>query len=150
MTVTIRQATIDDLMALTPLFDSYRQFYDQPSDLDLARRFLRDRFAHAESIIFIAQGDDGGALGFTQLYPSFSSTRAARIYVLNDLYVAPVGRRRGVGAGLMAAAAAYGRAVGAVSLGLSTATTNLTAQSLYAAQGWTREASFFDYELALT
>lgn len=150
MPIATRQATIDDLDVLTPLFDAYRQFYEQRSDLDLARRFLHERFTYAQSIVFIAHdGNDGAALGFTQLYPSFSSTRAARIFVLNDLYVAPAGRKRGVGAALLTAAADYARAVGAVSLSLSTAQTNLTAQSLYEAQGWQRDAVFLGYDLAL-
>ena len=148
MTITTRRATIDDLESLVPLFDAYRQFYKQPSDLELARRFLRERFEHAQSIIFIAE-EDGVALGFTQLYPSFSSTRAARIFVLNDLFVAPAGRKRGVGAALLAAAAAYGRNEGASSLGLRTARTNLTAQSLYEAQGWRRDELYLSYDLSL-
>ena len=149
MTLSTRQATIDDLDVLVPLFDAYRQFYSQPPDPDLARRFLRERFEHAQSIVFIAE-EDGAALGFTQLYPSFSSTRATRIFVLNDLFVAPAGRKRGVGAALLAVAAEYGRNEGASSLGLRTARTNLTAQSLYESQGWTRDAVFLSYDLPLT
>ena len=149
MVISTRRATIDDLDALVPLFDAYRQFYKQPSDPDLARGFLRERFEHAQSIIFIAE-EAGSALGFTQLYPSFSSTRAARIFVLNDLFVAPAGRKRGVGAALLAAAADYGRGAGAVELGLSTARTNLTAQSLYEAHGWQRDDVFLSYDLSLT
>lgn len=150
MTLSTRRATIRDLDALVPLFDAYRQFYAQPTDHDLARRFLRERFEHAQSIVFIAEDDGGAALGFTQLYPSFSSTRAARIFVLNDLFVAPGGRKRGVGAALLAAAADYSRGEGAASLALSTGRTNLTAQSLYEAQGWKRDDVFLSYDLSLT
>ena len=149
MTISTRQATIDDLDALVPLFDAYRQFYSQPADSDLARRFLRERLERSQSIIVIAE-DGGAALGFTQLYPSFSSTRAARIFILNDLFVAPAGRKRGVGAALLAAAADYGRGEGAASLALRTGRTNLTAQSLYEAQGWKRDDVFLSYDLSLT
>src|SRR5271166_852532 len=95
--ITVRQATIFDLDILVPLFDAYRQFYRQPGDMGLARQFLRDRFEHNESIIFIAESK-GSAVGFTQLFPSFSSTAASRIFVLNDLFVSPEARRMGVGA----------------------------------------------------
>ena len=154
MTLSTRRATIRDLDALVPLFDAYRQFYAQPTDQDLARRFLRERFEHGQSIVFIAEEiaeeDDGAALGFTQLYPSFSSTRAARIFVLNDLFVAPAGRKRGLGAALLAAAADYSRGEGAALLALRTARTNLAAQSLYEAQGWKRDDVFLSYDLSLT
>jgi GNAT superfamily N-acetyltransferase len=117
--VAVRQATILDLDLLVPLFDAYRQFYRKPSDLDLARRFLLERFQHNESVIFLAVRQDGGAAGFTQLFPSFSSASAARILILNDLFVLPDARRMRVGSLLLAAAAAFGRAVGAVRLTLS-------------------------------
>src|SRR5262245_64799943 len=95
--VTVRQATIADLDLVAPLFDAYRQFYRKPADLALAKRFLLERFQHNESIIFVATGEDGAALGFVQMFPSFSSGAAARILILNDLFVIPGARRMGVG-----------------------------------------------------
>jgi len=146
--VTVRQATIFDLDVLVALFDAYRQFYRQPGDLGLARQFLRDRFEHNESIIFVAERA-GSAVGFTQLFPSFSSTAAARIFVLNDLFVSREARRSGVGALLLGAAARFGREVGAVRLTLSTEVTNVTAQALYEGEGWVRRDEFYVYNLAL-
>ena len=147
--VTVRQATVFDLEILVPLFDAYRQFYRRPGDLELARRFLLERFQHNESVIFVALSDDGSGAGFTQLYPSFSSASAARILILNDLFVAPEGRRSGVGAMLLAAAVRYGREVGVVRLTLSTEVTNVTAQALYEKEGWKRQTDFYSYDLAL-
>ncbi|MCX6598159.1 MAG: GNAT family N-acetyltransferase [Acidobacteria bacterium] len=144
----VRQATIEDLDLLVPLFDAYRQFYRQPGDPDGARRFLRDRFEHQQSVIFLAF-DGGQAVGFTQLYPSFSSGSMARIFVLNDLFVAPQGRQRGVGSALLLAAAAYGRQAGAARLVLSTETGNTAAQSLYERLGWKRDTAFYAYQLGL-
>ena len=112
--IAVRQATIFDLDLIAPLFDAYRQFYRKQSDLGLARRFLLERFQHNQSIVFLALLPDGSAVGFTQLFPSFSSASAARIFILNDLYVQPEARRKRVGALLLAAAASFGRAVGAV------------------------------------
>jgi GNAT superfamily N-acetyltransferase len=147
MTVTTHQATIHDLESIVPLFDAYRQFYGQAPDLDLARRFLRERFAHRESWIFLARDANGDALGFTQLYPLFGSVRCERKYLLNDLFVAPAARRGGIGAALLNAAAQFARADGAASLSLSTAIDNRTAQRLYESLGWTRDADFCEYEL---
>src|SRR5260370_34721798 len=147
--VAVRQATIFDLDLIAPLFDAYRQFYRKPSDLGLARRFLLERFQHNQSIVFLALQQDGSAVGFTQLFPSFSSASAARIFILNDLFVQPEARRKSVGSLLLAAAARFGRAVGAVRLILSTEVTNETAQALYETERWTRQTDFYVYNLAL-
>src|SRR6202162_5173772 len=82
--VAVRQATIFDLDLLAPLFDAYRQFYRKQSDLELARRFLLERFQHNQSIVFLAVRQDGSAVGFAQLFPSFSSASAARILILRS------------------------------------------------------------------
>ncbi len=145
----VRQATIFDLDLLAPLFDAYRQFYRKPSDLGLARRFLLERFQHNQSIVFLAVRPDGSAVGFTQLFPSFSSASAARILILNDLFVRPEARRARVGSLLLAAAATFGRALGVVRLTLSTEVTNEAAQALYETEGWTRQTNFYVYNLAL-
>jgi GNAT superfamily N-acetyltransferase len=149
MNVTVRQATVFDLDLIVPLFDAYRQFYRKPGDLELARRFLLEKFAHNESIIFLAMLPDGSAVGFTQLFPSFSSVSAARILILNDLFVRPDARRMRVGSLLLGAAAEYGRSIGAVRLTLSTEVTNVTAQSLYEGEGWVRQEEFYNYNFSL-
>jgi GNAT superfamily N-acetyltransferase len=147
--ITVRQATIFDLDLLVPLFDLYRQFYRWPNDPDLARSFLRERFEHNESIVFLAMLGNDAAVGFTQLFPSFSSAAAARIFILNDLFVLPEARRMGAGSQLLTAAAALGRAMGAVRLTLSTEVTNDAARALYEREGWKRQTDFYAYNLAL-
>jgi GNAT superfamily N-acetyltransferase len=144
----VRQATVADLDILVPLFDRYRQFYGQASEPERVRQFLRDRLEHNESVIFVAVREDA-AIGFTQLYPSFTSLGLARIYVLNDLYVDPATRRTGAGAALLEAAADFARGVGAIRLVLSTALTNFSAQALYEKSGWKRDAEFCTYQLGL-
>jgi GNAT superfamily N-acetyltransferase len=146
--ITVRQAVLADLDAIVPLFDGYRQFYGRASDLQGAREFLRARFEHGESVIFLAF-DGGEAVGFTQLYPSFSSQWMARAYVLNDLFVAPQGRRKGVGTQLLSAATRFARELGAVRVSLATAVTNHTAQAVYEAAGWKRDEQFLVYHFAL-
>jgi GNAT superfamily N-acetyltransferase len=144
----VRQATVQDLDALTPLFDAYRVFYRKASDPGGARSFLWDRFSNLESVVFLAEVK-GKAVGFTQLYPSFSSGSMARILVLNDLYVAPEERGKGAGRALLAAAAEYGRTTGALRLTLQTELTNARAQQLYEANGWKRDEVFCSYTLEL-
>jgi len=147
-TITVRQATLADLDALIPLFDGYRQFYGRPADSIAAREFICARFNHGESVLFIAH-DDENPIGFSQLYPSFSSVSLARVFVLNDLFVHEKARRNGVGTKLIAAATDFAKTVGAIRLTLSTATTNAVAQSVYAAAGWKRDEQFRVYHLAL-
>ena len=145
--VAVRQAVFADLGALVPLFDAYRQFYGQAGDLAGAKAFLRDRFEHSQSVVFIAE-EGGRAVGFTQLYPSFSSVSMARTFVLNDLFVAPDRRRKGIGEMLLQSAAEFARNVGAVRLTLSTAVANAAAQALYESAGWRRDEKFYVYNLA--
>jgi len=147
-TITIRQAVLSDLEALAPLFDGYRQFYGRPSDLQAATEFLSARFNHGESVLFIAH-EGHKAIGFTQLYPSFSSVSLARTFVLNDLFVDEHARRKGVASKLMAAAVDYARSLGAVRVSLSTATGNEAAQKLYQAIGWKRDEQFLVYHFAI-
>jgi GNAT superfamily N-acetyltransferase len=144
----IRQAVPGDLSRLAPLFDRYRQFYGRPSDEDGARRFLAERMTRRQSTILLALDGDR-AVGFVQLYPSFSSIRAAATFILNDLYVEPDRRRDGAGRALIEAAAAMAREVGAASLSLVTGADNLAARTLYERLGWTRETRFLEYGLDL-
>jgi ribosomal protein S18 acetylase RimI-like enzyme len=144
---SVRRGTVENLDAVTPLFDAYRKFYGQPSDLTESRRFLADRLSRDESVVLVAE-EGGVAVGFTQLYPLFSSISLGPIYVLNDLFVAPNARRGGVGARLLEAARGYGREAGAHYLELSTAVDN-PAQRLYEACGWVPDREFLHYELPL-
>ncbi|PPD33610.1 MAG: GNAT family N-acetyltransferase [Methylomonas sp.] len=146
--ITVRQVVLSDLDALVPLFDSYRRFYGRSSDLQAAREFLLARFNHGESAVFIAH-EGNKPVGFTQLYPSFSSVSLARIFVLNDLFVDEHARRKGVASKLITAAIDYASSLGAVRVSLSTATSNEAAQRLYQSAGWKRDEQFFVYHVAV-
>lgn len=146
----MRRAEATDLDALAVLFDAYRRFYEQPADVALARRFLAERLANGESIVFVAPRADGAGLaGFCQLYPTFCSVAAAPVRVLYDLFVAPEARGQGVAQALMQAAEDDSRRAGCVRLDLSTAHTNRTAQALYESRGWQRDEVFRVYSLTL-
>lgn len=96
----IEQANIDNLELIVPLFDSYRMFYKQASDIKAAKTFLLERFKNKDSIIYIAFIDDE-SVGFTQLYPLFSSVSMQPIYLLNDLYIDAKYRNQGIGKALI-------------------------------------------------
>ncbi|MDB5689647.1 MAG: acetyltransferase [Sphingomonas bacterium] len=144
----VRRVSRADIDALVPLFDAYRQFYGQPSDPALAFKFLDARLSADESVVFLAE-EDGGAVGFAQLYPSFSSLTAKRIFILNDLFVVEPARRVGTGRKLIDAAAKFARASGAAGMILSTAAGNRIAHAVYEAAGWKRDDAFFVYTLNL-
>ena len=153
------QAGFEHLEMLAQLFDEYRLFYGQDSDLIGAQAFLRDRLILRDSIIFLALADSVQgpmAAGFTQLYPSFSSVSMGSLWILNDLYVNPTFRRQGVAQALMKHARDYALNTGAVRIQLSTEVGNTAAQSLYEALGYQPAASpedsehaFCHYSLAL-
>ena len=138
------RAELDDLDALAPLFDAYRQFYGEASDLPGARIFLGDRLKRGESVIFLAVVDRA-VVGFTQLYPSFSSVSMKRLWVLNDLFVTPDARTSGAGRALLERAERWAAETGAKGLTLSTQIANVTAQRLYEACGWTKDDEFVHY-----
>jgi ribosomal protein S18 acetylase RimI-like enzyme len=144
-----RQAEHADLDAIAPLFDAYRQFYEKPADLALARRDLDERFKRKESVVYVAENENGEVIGFTQLYPAFCSVLADRTYVLYDLFVTPAARGTGAGRALMEAAEAHGRKMGAARLQLQTAVTNTIGQSLYESCAWVRDDLFYTYEKSL-
>jgi GNAT superfamily N-acetyltransferase len=147
--VTIHQVTLAEIEVIVPLFDAYRQFYGKPSNPEESHAFLLERFKYNQSTILLANDSTEAAIGFVQLYPSFSSVSVARIFILNDLFVVPSARRRGVASRLLGAAADYGRKAGAIRLTLSTAVGNEEAQALYGREGWNRDKDFYIYHLQL-
>ena len=146
----VKRAALADLDAVAPLFDAYRQFYGQRSDLAAARAFLEERLRREESVIFLAVDDEAPgneALGFTQLYPSFSSVSVRRLWILNDLFVRSGGRRGGVGRRLLERAREWAIETDAKGLMLATAVSNAAARALYESCGWGRDEEFEHYVL---
>ncbi len=145
MKVIIKQAGIEDLDTVAELFDGYRQFYQQASDVEAGKAFLRQRLQDHESVIFLATDKAGVGLGFTQLYPAFSSVGLQKRWILNDLFVAESARKSGVASQLMQTAEDFAESSGASGLTLSTAIDNLPAQALYEQRGWNKVTAFCNY-----
>jgi ribosomal protein S18 acetylase RimI-like enzyme len=143
-------ATIDDLEQLASLFNEYRIFYKQESDVEKARDFLFDRIENRESVIFVIKDyEQNVTIGFTQLYPSFSSISMKRSWILNDLYVLEAYRGRGAAQRLLEAARDYAEQTNAKGLALSTAIDNERAQQIYERNGYERDNEFYNYYLTI-
>ncbi len=140
--MTILQATIDHLNDLVPLFDGYRIFYRQKSNPKAAKDFLYKRLTKNDTIIYIAYIDKK-AIGFTHLFPSFSSVSMQPLYILNDLYVENEFRNQGIGAALLNKAKELCKEKNFKGLALQTAKSN-PAQYLYESMGWERK-KFLQY-----
>lgn len=150
--MTIRRIKISDSDLVVDLFDRYRMFYQQPSDPVLAGNYIRARLDHNESVIFVALVE-GTPVGFTQLYPYYSSIRAAKNWILNDLYVDRVYRKQKIGEALMQTAMDFAGQEGAAFMELETAPDNLVAQGLYEKLGFIKQQpihDFYTYRIMLT
>jgi ribosomal protein S18 acetylase RimI-like enzyme len=145
MIISTRPAQQADLSRIAQLFDLYRQFYQQAPDPQLAYDFILERYTKNESVILLAETPQLGIVGFCQMYPSFCSVEAANIYTLYDLFVLPIARKLGAGRQLLVAAEIRAQADGKVRMDLTTAKSNLTAQSLYESLGWIRDDVFYAY-----
>ncbi len=144
----IFQATIEDLEGMSNLFNLYRMFYQQESDIEGAKTYIKKRLVNEDSVIFVVR-DREVYVGFTQLYPTFSSVSMKRTWILNDLYVDKTARKKGVGEMLLQKAKDYAIETGAKSISLSTAIDNYAAQRLYEKSGYTKDSQFYQYELNL-
>ncbi len=141
--IVVTRATLAHLEPLAVLFDGYRVFYGQPSDVALAKKFLSERLMGNESVVFVAFAD-GAMVGFTQLYFTFSSVTAQKSLILNDLFVSATARGRGVGEALLRAAQQFTLENDYKGLALETAEDN-PAQHLYERLGWQKDTGFFHY-----
>ena len=148
MTKIIR-AEIEHIDELAELFNSYRVFYEQDSNVELARNFIKSRMENKESTIFVSQNSDEELIGFVQLYSSFCSVYVCPILILYDLFVKTQARGNGHGRALMDKATEFAKSEGYDRLELSTATDNFIGQSLYESLGYERDNDFYHYSLEI-
>ena len=144
----ITQAGIADVGDAAPLFAAYREFYGEPHDLEASTAFLTQRVARGESILVLAR-DDGRCVGLVQVYPAFSSTALAPIWILNDLFVEESARGSGVVDQLLTTTADLAREAGCAAIELATQHTNTRAQAVYARHGYVLDEEFRHYEKPL-
>ena len=142
--MSIQRATINELDSIAELFDSYRVFYHQESNLEGASNFLKERLVNEDSVVFIAY-DEGNPIGFVQLYPTFSSVSMKKSWVLNDLFVNGAARKKGFGEKLIKRAIEFAEETGAKGLFLETGHDNVIAQKLYEKIGFMKETNYFYY-----
>ncbi|MAM57681.1 MAG: GNAT family N-acetyltransferase [Salinicola sp.] len=145
----IRIATPEDIDDIAPLVDGYRQFYRQPSDPEGARAFLGERYRRGDAHLLVAHDAGGTAVGFAQLFPVPSTTTLGSRWILNDLFVVPEGRCRGIGSALLQAARELASDHGVAQLMLRTQVDNTAAQSRYRALGWKRDDAFHTFLLSV-
>ena len=132
----IRKANMQDIEQLTLLFDAYRVFYEKTSVIERAKQFLSERIVNNESEIFVAENNGKELTGFVQLYPLFSSTRMKRFWLLNDLFVTPEERGKGISIALIEKAKELCRTTNSCGMMLETAKTNNIGNNLYPKTGF--------------
>jgi GNAT superfamily N-acetyltransferase len=151
--IDIIEVSKEHLDAAASLFDAYRQFYKQSSDWEGARTFLLQHVTNGTSRIFLAwlqvNEEEPRAVGFMQLYPTFESVSMRSMWILNDLFVDPMARSKGVGRTLLVRARQLAQETGAGDLMLQTAHDNFPAQALYESEGWKQDKVFLTYMLSV-
>jgi GNAT superfamily N-acetyltransferase len=149
--VEITSATGDDLPGLMPLLRGYCGFYrTSPTDdalVALAQALIEA--PDAEGMLLVAREGDSEVIGFATVSWKWSTTRGARIAVMEDLFVAPEARGRGAADALIAACADRAGALGAPVLTWMTAPDNRRAQAVYDRAGATA-GTWLEYELELS
>ena len=144
----VMRADITDVAAAAPLFAAYREFYGEPHDLEAASAFLSERLERGESVLLLARDGDR-YVGLVQVYPAFSSTVLAPIWILNDLYVDDSARGSGVVDQLLTTTAELAKEAGCVAIELATQHSNTRAQAVYARHGYVLDEEFRHYEKPL-
>ena len=148
MSENIKCANKNDANIIGEVFNLYRVFYKQDSNVEIAQKYIADRLTNNESVIFFAEDNDK-CIGFTQLYPTFDSVNVRQKIVLYDLFVREEYRRKGFAKLLMNAAKQYASDNNFGSIELSTGKTNTQGQSLYESLGYIRDNEYYTYDLEI-
>lgn len=147
--IIVEKAASSDVDKLAILFDQYRVFYKKETNVSGAKIFLKERIDASESVIFVSFDNENVMTGFTQLYPLFSSTRMKRIWLLNDLFVTPDHRGKGISVALIEKAKDYCRQTAACGLLLETGKSNVIGNMLYPRTGFSldQEHNYYSWDV---
>jgi len=141
--MNVEKATIQQTNEISSLFDAYRVFYKKESNLNAATSFIKERLEKQDSIIYYIKNEQEEICGFTQLYPSFSSTKMKRLWILNDLYVQSEDRGKGYSKALINRVKKLCKETEACGILLETETSNTIGNQLYPATGFELESNNF-------
>jgi ribosomal protein S18 acetylase RimI-like enzyme len=159
--ISIQTASLRDIAEVARLYNAYRAFYGEAPDEAREQVFIRERVERAASQppgqfsvaqYFLAWSDLGEgrrAVGFMHLMPSTNTLAMRPIWFLEDLYVDPAARRRGVATAFLEHAEEFARKTGAERLTLATAHDNTAAQSVYRKHGYVREEHLWVFHRVL-
>jgi len=146
--LNIIEATIRDVDPLAVMFDHYRQFYRQPSDIAGAEKFISERLKLKDSVIYVAKNKNDYA-GFVQCYPLFSSVGMKKLWLLNDLFVKSEFRNKGISKQLISRCKQLAKDTGAKGLMLETEKSNAVGNKLYPQEGFVlnESSNFYEWEI---
>ena len=147
--IILKKATSNDADKIGEVFDLYRQFYKKVSDVELCKKYIKERLDNNEADIFFLENNND-CIGLVQLYTTFDSLELSKKIVLYDLYVKSEFRTQGLGKKLMSAALEFAKKNKISGIELSTEKNNTTAQSLYEGLGYERDKDFYNYYLSIT
>ncbi len=142
--ISIQPHTSDCIESTVQLFDEYRVFYQQPSNLAAAEQFIRDRTALNDSIIYLAVVDKK-TVGFLQIYPTFSSIQMGQVWLINDLFVSKSSRDSGIGSALIQHALSQAQLKQIKAVRISTENINQSAQRLYRKHDFIEDTKFIHF-----
>ena len=144
----IQQCTNHHLSRLAEIFNDYRIHFEQGSDLAGSTAFLEERLLKSQAVIFVAIDEESDEyMGFTLLYPMFSSLKAKSTWTLNDMFISEKFRKFGVASKLLEKVKEFGEETDAQWITLKTGTENVKAQALYEKFGFKKDEGHFYYYL---
>jgi ribosomal protein S18 acetylase RimI-like enzyme len=142
--ITVRQASIHDLHNIVPVFDAYREYFQQERNPLAVQKYLFDKFEHRESVMFVAE-KQSQIVGFAQLYPTFSSLTLQRVWTLNDFFIIQNYRNRGIGQQLVLAVKEYGALTKAKGIELTVQHANTKEWNFWEKRGFMMDKEFRSY-----
>ncbi|RZK38640.1 MAG: GNAT family N-acetyltransferase [Pedobacter sp.] len=146
MSIELRKISKEEYSLVADMFNKYRIFYKQPSNLELAKQYLKERLENNEAVIFMAfDNRTNNLLGFTLLYARFSSVSAIKNWHIGDLFVENNQRKQGIGRRLLSEALKFATEHKSKFLSLNTALDNYNAQKIYEDFGFQKREFLPDY-----